>query len=238
MLRWLYPVTCSVCGDAAQLSVCEACLAQLPRVSRPICLYCGSATHGMAAAPDCCEHCKDSARAYDWARSALVLEGETRRLVHDLKYHGAGYLAEPLAQVLHALWQDTPHLQGGAEWALVPVPVDFRRSYERGYNQAELLARELGALVKQEVIQPLMRRVSDAEKRSMTRMSASARRHQANKVYDLAPDWLRKYQKIPSRLVLVDDVYTTGATARACAKKLRALPGVQEIGVLTLARAM
>ena len=238
MLRWIYPVTCSVCGEAAPQSLCESCMDALPRVPRPLCLYCGAATYGTASEPDCCDACKGGGREFSWARSALVLEGETRRLVHDLKYHHASYLAAPLARILHRLWEDTPQLNRGGEWGLVPVPVDAHRRHERGYNQAELLARELALLCGSRVVQPLTRMQSEEEKRSMTRMSARARRQQANKVYALSNTWEEKNASLPSRLVIVDDVYTTGATSRACARILKTLPGVQEVGVLTLARAM
>lgn len=238
MLRWIYPVTCTLCGEAAPLSVCESCRDALRRVPRPICLYCGAATAGTAAEPDRCESCKDFARVYDWARSALVLGGETRGLVHDLKYHRASYLAEPMAEILLQLWASTPQLASHCDCALVPVPIDPLRSHERGYNQAELLARKLGARLGVPVQQPIMRLLSDEDTRSMTRLSARARQQHANKVYALSPHWLKKKETLPARVVIVDDVYTTGATARACAKVLRTLPGVQEIGVLTVARAM
>ncbi len=210
----------------------------LPRVPRPICLYCGAATYGSASEPDCCDACKGFSREFSWARSALALEGETRRLVHDLKYHHASYLAAPMARILHQIWKETPQLNQGGEWALVPVPIDTRRQHERGYNQAGLLARELSLLCGCRVVQPLTRLQSEEEKRSMTRMSARARQQQANKVYTLSATLKKKNTTLPSRLVIVDDVYTTGATSRACARILKKLPGVQEVGVLTLARAM
>lgn len=238
MLRWIYPVTCSVCGEAAPQSLCENCRDALARVPRPVCLYCGAATYGAASEPDCCDSCKSFPREYSWARSALVLEGETRYLVHDLKYHHASYLAAPFAAILHQLWQETPQLNRSGAWGIVPVPIDARRQHERGYNQAELLARELAELCGAPLLQPLVRQLSEEEKRSMTRMSARARQQQADKVYALSPAWERCHQPIPERVLIVDDVYTTGATARACARILRTLPGVQEVGVLTLARAM
>lgn len=120
----------------------------------------------------------------------------------------------------------------------MPVPIDAHRQHERGYNQAELLARELASLCGKPVAQPLTRLLSEEDKRSMTRMSARARQQQANKVYALSSAREKQNVALPSRLVIVDDVYTTGATARACARMLKKLPGVQEVGVLTLARAM
>lgn len=238
MLRWIYPVTCAVCGEASAQSVCESCLAGLWRVPHPICLYCGAPTQGTASVPDKCEACSPFPRVYSWARSALVLEGETRRLVHDLKYHGAGDLAAPLASVLAQLWAETPFLHQVASLALVPVPIDSRRTHERGYNQAALLASALGSLVGVPVVQPLCRHLSEEDKRSMTRMSARARLQQANKVYAVEPAWQKHPKPLPSHLVLVDDVYTTGATSRACARALSSLPGVESVGVLTLARSM
>lgn len=238
MLRWIYPVTCVVCGESAPLYLCDSCREKLPHVPLPLCLYCGAATFGRASEPDRCEACAPFTRPYSWARSALVLEGETRRLVHDLKYHRASYLATPLADVLYRLWQSNPRVASRQDWALVPVPIDSRRHYERGYNQAALLAKELGRMLGLPVVEPLTRLLSEEDKRSMTRLSARARQQNANKVYALSPAWPRETASLPPHLVLVDDVYTTGATARACARVLASLPGVQEVGVLTVARAM
>lgn len=232
MLRWLYPPTCELCGEPCEHTLCEACLAALVRVPRPICLRCGCPTHGVAQEAHCCAACRGlPVSGFDFARAALVREETTMELVHALKYRRAAHLACSLAPLLAELWETTPELRAVADWVLVPVPIEQKRLFARGYNQAEELARALGRLMGLRVWQPL-RRLPTAHE-SQTRLSARARMANARQAYTL-----RRHGESPAaNLLLVDDVYTTGATAVSCAMQLRKLGGVQRVGVLTLLRA-
>ncbi len=232
MLRWLYPPTCELCGEACEHTLCEACLAALVRVPRPICLRCGSPTRGLAQEARCCDACRAlPVSGFDFARSALMRDETTIELVYALKYRRAGHLARSLAPLLAELWETTPELRAGGDWGIVPVPIGAQRLFARGYNQAEELARALGRLMRLRVWQPL-RRLPTVHA-SQTRLSARARMANARQAYAL-----RCHGASPAaNLLLVDDVYTTGATASACAMQLRKLSGVQQVGVLTLLRA-
>lgn len=155
-------------------------------------------------------------------------------LVHDFKYHRANYLAPAFAACMAELWDETPALRACRDWHLVPVPISPRHLRKRGYNQTEELAICLGRKLHLPVWDGLKRLSTGIA--SQTRLSAGERQRHAMKAYAVERRWLAK--PAPSaHLLLVDDVYTTGSTARACARALSLLPGVRTIGVITLLRA-
>lgn len=235
MLRWLYPMTCELCGEASETPLCPACLESLPRVPRPICLYCGAPVAGEQTDPYHCDACSGKLRSFTFARSALLRAETTMRLVYALKYNKAAYLARALALALADLWEITPELRARSDWALVPVPATRRRIFGLGYNHAEELSLALGELTGLPTLSVFFRR--NIVSGSQTRLSAAERLHHALQAFALAPAYSSGRRALPAHLLVVDDVYTTGATARACAKILRSCLGVKTVGVLTLVRA-
>lgn len=238
MLHWLFPGICRLCGATCSVSLCERCLAALPRVPRPLCLYCGAPVAGEQTDPYHCASCARAARPFAFARSAMAETEQSMSLIHDLKYHHDLHLAVSLAPLLAELWDTTPQLRERQDWTLIPVPITHTRLMQRGYNQAYELARALSRLRGGlPLLEPLEHR--DTGVLSQTRLNAARRRRNARQAYHALPAYTRPHATpLPPHLLLVDDVYTTGSTARACAAALTALPGVETVGVLTLLRAM
>ncbi len=234
MLSWLYPGICELCGQRSELSLCPDCLAALPRLPRPICLYCGASLAEAVSDAMHCPECSGLPRSFSFARPALEQTEETMQLIHKLKYQHANHLAPALAPVLAELWEQNPPLRAHADWVLVPVPASPQHLFSRGYNQAEELARALAKLRGLRVLPALRRR--DAHRSSQTQLSAAQRLANAFASYSPLPAYASGRRALPPHLLVVDDVFTTGATARACAHALRSLPGVEEVGVITLLR--
>ncbi len=232
MLSWLYPGICELCGQRSRASLCAECLAALPRIPRPICLYCGAPLEAAPPDPQHCPACSGKPRSFHFARPALLCTEETMQLVHKLKYAHANHLAPALAPVLAELWETNPPLRAHRDWVLVPVPSAPQHLFSRGYNQAEELARALGRLMGLRVLNALRRKGNTRS--SQTQLNAAQRLANAFESFLPLPAYARGRRPLPPHLLLVDDVFTTGATARACAHALRQLPGVQEVGVITL----
>jgi len=159
--------------------------------------------------------------ALELAIAAFVHEGAMRRALQRLKYGGAARLAAPLArEALPALADLLALVPGGA--VLVPVPVHPVRRRQRGYNQAALLARELGARAGVPVEEILIRTRETARQHGLSR---AARLHNLRGAFDA--------QRAPppgATVVLVDDILTTAATLEACAEVLRSRGAARVLG--------
>lgn len=237
LLHWIYPRLCELCHNPCEQELCPECREKLPRVPMPICLYCGALVSGEQEDPYHCPQCHGRPRHFSFARSALVNSDSARKLVHAIKYHRANYLADALGSILNDLWLDTPALHAHDDWCLVPVPASEKHLFSRGYNQAEELAYALARRRGLRVVSPLLRRPTGVD--SQTRLSAAERRRNATAAYAAKDAWTRGKKLLGKHVVLIDDVYTTGSTARACARLLHKLPGgPRTVGVLTLLRAV
>ena len=238
MLRWIYPSYCELCHRACEGDLCEDCLADLPRVPLPICLYCGAPVAGEQESATRCSRCSGQTRSFDFARSACVMSENMLRLIYQLKYHRCNYLAPSLSLLLDEVWQDTPRLarvRDSADWGVAFVPAGERHLFARGFNQAEELARALAKRRGLKLYSPLRRLSSGAE--SQTRLSAGERWRNALQSYALKKTYASGCRRLPPNIVLVDDVYTTGSTVRACARALKQVPGVKTVAALTVMRA-
>lgn len=236
MLDWLYPWVCSLCGHASGngSALCDHCHRKLPRVQKPVCLYCGASARADEAAEGRCSNCAKRERAFDFARSALCDTPDAHRLILDLKYRKAAYLAPALASFLDELWEECALLRAWNDWTLMPVPATARRLAQRGYNQAEELARALGKRRRLPLAQAL-RRVS-GDRVSQTKLAAGEREEHARSIYSLTRKTQNSTAPLPPHILLIDDVFTTGATLRACARQLKTRPEVRVVGALTVLR--
>lgn len=219
----LYPPACLLCDaqGADRLPVCAPCTGELAAVGEPHCRACGRPVPGAYDAVVTCAACRSRRPAFDAARALWTYEGAARRAIHAYKYARrwrlAAWMAEPLAELAcRAGWD-------GAD-AIVPVPRHWLKARWRGFDHAAALASELARRLQAPYAPRLLRRRRWTAAQS--RLPGPARRRNVSGAF-------RADRRAHGRRVLlVDDVLTSGATAEACAQALRDA-GAKEIFVLT-----
>ena len=226
-LDLVFPALCPVCGatlgEGRRDPLCGACWAGIPRIGAPCCERCGGPL-APATALDSCGGCAAAPPGWDWARAGAEYAGVIRDAIHAFKFEGRRALARPLGALVLAQWGGGIAADAAA---LVPVPLTPAREYERGYNQATLLAEELSAGLHRPVRPRWLSRVRATQPQSD--LGAAQRRANVRGAFAAAAAVAGRH------VILVDDVLTTGATAAECARALRAA-GATRVGVLAVAR--
>ena len=231
VLALCYPEVCQLCGDSratpAEGFVCNGCRSQARFIDPPFCERCGTPYEGQITTVFECANCRELALDFSSARSAVIARGGVLDLIHRYKYNRARCFEPFLADLL--LSRAVPAL-ATAKWDLiVPVPLHPTRLREREFNQAERLARRLGAATGIPVETSLLRRAVPT--RTQTLLSRPERIANVRRAFAMP----RGKSLDGQRIVLIDDVFTTGATTSACAKVLK-LAGAGEVCVWTVAR--
>lgn len=212
----VYPARCLGCGVVGA-ALCAACLAGLPRLQPPFCPRCGRSLPVAIT----CGNCLQLPLRLEGVRSALAYEGLARRAVQRLKYENDQALAIPLAAVLLERCQ----AEGFAPEVVVPVPLHAARQRRRGYNQSALLARRLALALDADYDDHTLHRHMPT--RPQVGLGARERRQNVQGAFSCAGRALDG-----RRVLLVDDVFTTGATVDACAVALRR-SGVRAVWAVT-----
>ncbi len=215
MLDLLLPQRCVVCGSGGR-QLCAACRAELPRIEPPLCERCGAPTVWQV---ERCRECAGRRLAFASARAAVGYDAAARRLVHAWKERGLRRLAAEAAELV-AERLPPPEVD-----ALTFVPADRGRRLERGHNPAERLTLELAVLWELPCL-PLLERTRGGRQRG----SSAAERQTVRGAF-------RATSAAPRKVAVIDDVYTTGATAAAAAGALRA-GGARRVEAVAFARAL
>ena len=231
LLDLILPPQCACCDAPveSQGQICGACFARLSFITEPMCRRCGVPFAAVAqGGPDqICQACRQMAPVFDAARAALRYDDHARPLILPLKHADRVHLAMVLA----------PHMaRAGVELLqrcdiLVPVPLHRRRLFKRRYNQAALLARAIGRITSRPVLVDGMARIRATE--ALGNLPGTERSLAVADAFAIRP---RHRMRIASRRVLlIDDVMTSGATANGCAKALLEA-GADGVDVLLAAR--
>jgi competence protein ComFC len=232
-LGFVYPPVCQVCEkERASVDdgfVCPQCWRQVRFIVPPFCERCGLPFEGDITTTFECANCLEMELHFCSARSAVSAKGTALDVIHRYKYQRALWFEPFLADLF--IRQAAPEL-ALARWDLiVPVPLHAAKFREREFNQAERLAVRLGAATKIPVSARLLRRTVPTQ----TQTLLSRHERAANVRHAFAPRGHRRLNG--ERVVVVDDVFTTGATTSACAKVLRTM-GASEVCVWTVARGL
>ena len=229
----LYPARCFTCrSPATEPGLCASCQDALRPVRAPFCSICGEPYDGEIVDGFICSNCTGREFDFEFAIAAYLATGPARSLIHDFKYHRRiavrGVLAELAATAL-----DDPRLDGAEGWLLVPVPLHRRRHRERGYNQAAEIAVALGHLRELPVCEALQRHRYTSAQAQLVRAERLANLAES---FSLRPSPASRHRVEGAKILLIDDVFTTGATADACARVLREKGGAEKVVVATVAR--
>jgi competence protein ComFC len=194
-------------------------------VQAPHCTTCGHPFYGEMEENRLCPHCEMLEPKFGEGKTAILLKGPGRSLVHALKYHHGLQVLEDIAVIMAGVPGYADYLRGAT---LVPVPLHPAKERKRHYNQSRLLAEcVMQALDGQARVEELLCRVVHTE--SQTHYDRAARQQNLKNAFALAPGATINPAQ---RYVLVDDVFTTGSTLNACAAVLRR-GGAQNLDVVT-----
>lgn len=209
LLGVLFPDRCVGCGSLGNL-LCPACRAQLRPLPHP---------------PRSLTHANGTNSSLKEARAAYVFEGPLREAIHALKYNRV----KRIAPILGDLLSDYLHTYAMPIDAIIPVPLHKQRLAERGFNQSELVAQRLAESCGKPLLVKGLFRTRDTA--HQVGLDAQERKQNMQNAFV----W-RRSSAPPPRILLIDDVLTTGATLNACAQALKAA-GSREVRALTLAQS-
>ncbi len=218
LLDLLFPPRCIVCRSADPAWFCPACRAQVEKILPPLCDRCGRHLHRQE-----CPYCRKLPLTIYGIRAIAFFEGNLRRAIHTFKYEPRPELAGVLGQMLsdylaaHSLPVDV----------VTAVPLHAERERARGFNQALLLARALGARQNLPVWDSALARVRAT--RSQVELDAAERHANVQEAF------AAEARVAGMRVLLIDDVCTTGATMDACTAALKQR-GAKSVWGLALAR--
>ena len=205
--------------------LCPVCARQFMAAESPICMRCGLIFKSRQGEDHLCGECLQSEKLYGKARAAGVHDQALMSIMHAYKYGGKVQLAGPLSKLLTAVFEH--HWQPDAIDLVLPIPLHPTRFRERGFNQAYLLVRSWGDIVARDILQ---------RKRPTSPQTGLGRKERLRNVRGAfavrGPLFVKN-----KRILLVDDVYTTGATVKECARMLKKCNAAQ-VDILTVGRAI
>lgn len=232
LLSFIFPPRCPVCDGLRypwENVCCPECRRKLRELGESVCFRCGRPTEETE---EYCISCRKRMPCFERGFSAFRYEGAARESVLGFKFlereaNGAFYAGELLR--LHGA-----ALRGFAAEAVVPVPIHRRKLRQRGYNQAQVLARELADGLRLPCEPRLLVRTRYTAPQK--ELNAAERLKNLNGAFAIARRFRRKKRRMPESVLLVDDILTTGSTLEACARVLKS-GGVRRVAVVTVCSA-
>ena len=230
LLDVFFPGNCPICGGpsyADEVSfTCRSCLDELAWVRGSRCKMCGVQMSGMEYNGLTCHSCRQQNHTFQFGRTMFALDETGKKLIHEIKYHG---VKEVLGDMPIWLSKSEGFREFLEDSVLVPVPLHWQRLRKRGFNQSLWIARafekEIGPKVK---VMNCMKRTRNTP--TQTTMEKKARKENVKNAFALKQGFCLNSLH---RIVLIDDVFTTGATLEACAQAWLG-SGIESLDVATL----
>ncbi len=209
ILDLLFPHRCCFCGKVYKTSVCPDCMKKIIYIKEPRCKKCGRPVRYEEQ--EYCYECQKQTHFYEQGKSIWLHKQPVNTSIYQFKFHNRRIYAEYYAKEMYRLfWKD---LERWKIDVIIPVPLHRKRKRKRGYNQAEILAKELGKLSDIPVDTKFVRR--NKFTRPQKELDAKARKDNLKKAFTVDET---KYRG--KHILIIDDIYTTGATINAVAELL------------------
>ncbi len=223
-VRQIYPNRCPVCNRVPERGrlICPSCARKLAYVRQPCCCKCGRPLADMRQ--EYCGDCRSAQHEFAQGRAVWIYQGHMRRILYRYKYGNRRDYAEFFAAEAYRVYGGFIRTAGIE--AVIPVPLHKKRQKKRGYNQAELFAGRLCALCGVPLENRLLYRVKNTA--PLKKLSAKERKNNLKKAFKVGKNIVKL-----KRVLLVDDIYTTGSTLNAAAAVLKEA-GVGEVYVLCI----
>lgn len=230
VLDWVLPERCPCCGvitgDGGPF--CTDCWQQLHFLNQPWCKCCAVPFEFDRGDEASCAACLTNPPRHDGIRAVVKYDDQSAKVVLKLKYGGKIGLAKMIAR------QMVRHLPDNRDRLIItPVPLHWTRMWSRSFNQSALIANELSRLAGVDFIPDLLLR--NRQTPMLRGMNAQQRRKAVGKAFAVHPRWAGKFQN--ARIILVDDVLTTGATSDGCIEAIKK-DGADWVQLFCWARAL
>jgi ComF family protein len=215
VISLFYPAACAICRSPVEQdeTLCPTCMGKAPRIRAPFCMKCSQPFAGAITDLFTCANCEGRVLHFNAAVSCYRRQGPVRKVIHDFKYGRQLHLRHLAGRWLAETLND-PRLAGRRFDCIIPVPLHAARKRERGFNQAELLAIELNR-ASGIALQDLLRRIRYTA--TQTQFDRSERMQNLKGAFRLRRGCVVR----GLRVLLVDDVLTTGSTLSECASVLK-----------------
>ena len=213
--KLLFPKTCPLCNEIIKdenIIICDDCKVKVPYLSEPLCFKCGKEIDNEEK--EFCKDCLERPKSYIKGFPAMNYVEPIKKSLSDFKYHNKKTYAHYYAyEIIKTHGKEIQEIKPDV---LVPVPIHKNKYEKRGYNQAELVAKEIGEILDIPVDNRILKRVVD----TLPQKNLDNNKRQKNlENAFISYENEVKYNKV----MLVDDIYTTGATIEACSKLLKNL---------------
>ena len=222
ILELLYPTTCVFCRGICKTGICKSCSEKIDYIQEPLCKKCGKLIHSQEG--EFCFDCQRRMLHYEQGRSLWLHKRPVSSSIYDFKYKNKRVYGEIYGREMAEQFNDLIRM-----WeidVLIPVPLHRKRQRKRGYNQAEIIARELGKRLGIPVDMSVI--IRERETTPQKELGQKNRRKNLKKAFCLTGKRL-----IGKNILLIDDIYTTGSTIDAMAEVLMKT-GCEKIYFLTI----
>ena len=233
VLPILFPRHCPFCNQLLPYPeiLCKSCRARLPLIGQPTCFRCGKPLGDEHQ--ELCYDCRIFPKSFDQGLALFLYNSMTRSSIVAFKYHNQRYLSDFYVEGICRV-----HLRQLKEWhlqAIIPIPIHKNKRKKRGYNQAGLIANQLALRLNLPCYTDLVLRNQDTLPQKQ--FSPQARLNNLKKAFGLNPRYTDSLNHLTilelKRVLLVDDIYTTGATMESCTRLLKSA-GVEKVYIYSL----